>query len=84
MHPTHILKLMGRRQKYINIFSCPAGRVTYNVHLFYKHMHLSFKRVSNKEHEGVICMTSSSNSFQKLGRITCPLSLISRVQHTKP
>ena len=43
--------------------SCPAGRVTYNIHLSCKHMHLSFKSICNKEHEGVICnMTSSRNT----------------------
>ena len=45
--------------------TCPAGQVTYNFHLSCKHMHLSFKSVFNKEHNGVICnMTSSSNSSQ--------------------
>ena len=45
--------------------TCPAGQVTYNFHSYCKHMHLSFKRVCNKEHKGVICnMTSSSSSFQ--------------------
>ena len=45
--------------------TCPAGRVTYNFLSSCKHMHMSFKSVCNKEHEGVICnMTSSSNSFQ--------------------
>ena len=45
--------------------TCPGGRVTYNIHLSCKHMHLSFKSVCNKEYKGVICnMTSSSNSFK--------------------
>ena len=35
--------------------TCPAGRVTYNFHLSFKHMHLSLKSVCNKEHKGVIC-----------------------------
>ena len=34
--------------------TCPAGRVTYNFHLSWKHMHVSFKSVCNKEHKGVI------------------------------
>ena len=34
--------------------TCPAGRVTYNFHSSCKHMHLSFKSVCNKEHQGVI------------------------------
>ena len=41
-----------------NIFqycTCPAGRVTYNFHSSFKHMHLSFKSVCNREHKGVIC-----------------------------
>ena len=38
--------------------TCPAGRVTYNFHLSCKHMHLSFKSVCNKEHNGVICNMS--------------------------
>ena len=45
--------------------TCPAGRVTYKFHLSCKHMYLSFKRVCNKEHKGVICnMTSLSNYSQ--------------------
>ena len=45
--------------------TCPAGRVTYNFHSSYKHMHVSFKSVCNKEHKQVICnMTSLSNSSQ--------------------
>ena len=39
--------------------TCPAGRVTYNFHSSCKHMHLSFKRVCNKKHKGVICNTTS-------------------------
>ena len=51
--------------------NCPAGRVTYNFHLSCKHMHLSFKSICNKAHNGVICytcITSLSNSSQS----TCP------------
>ena len=49
----------------IQYCTCPAGWVTYNFHSSYKHTHLSFKSVCNKEHKGVICkMTSSSNSSQ--------------------
>ena len=45
--------------------TCPAGPVTYNFHSSCKHMHLSFKRLCNKEHKGVICnKTSSSYSSQ--------------------
>ena len=33
--------------------TCPAGRVTYNFYASCKPMHLSFKRVCNKEHKGV-------------------------------
>ena len=45
--------------------TCPAGQVTYNFHSSWKHMHLSFISICNKEHKGVICnMTSSSNSSQ--------------------
>ena len=40
--------------------TCPAGQVTYSVHLSCKPRHLSFKSVCNKEYMGV--MTSSSNS----------------------
>ena len=53
--------------------TCPAGRVAYNFHSSFKHMHLSFKSVCNKEHKGVICnTTSSSNSSQStrpVGRV---------------
>ena len=31
---------------------CPGGRVIYNFHSSCKQMHLSFKKVSNKEHKG--------------------------------
>ena len=61
--------------------TCPVGRVTYNFHSSCKHMHMSFKSISNKEHK---CnTTSSSNSFEStlpvhssyrtsaLGRIAC-------------
>ena len=49
--------------------TCPAGRVTYNFHSSFKHMHLSFKSICNKEPKGVICnMTSWSNFSQS----TCP------------
>ena len=55
------LMLMGT--KIFQYCPCPAGRVTYNFHSSFKHMHLFFKSVCNKEHKGVICnMTSSSNS----------------------
>ena len=50
--------------------TCPAGRVTFNFHSSFKHMHLSFKMVCNKEDKGVICnKTFSSNSSQS----TCPV-----------
>ena len=44
----------------------PAGLKTYNFHSSFKHMHLSFKSICNKEHKGVmVCnMTSTSNSSQ--------------------
>ena len=35
--------------------TCPAGCVTYNFHSSCKHIHLSFKSLSNREHKGVIC-----------------------------
>ena len=57
----------GQGTKIFKYFTCPAGGVTYNFHLY---MNLSFKSLWNKEHKGVIChMTSSSNSFQS----TCPV-----------
>ena len=45
--------LYTRGQKYYNTlyYTCPTG-VTYNFHLFCKHMHLSFKSICNKEHNG--------------------------------
>ena len=56
-------------KKIFQYCTCPAGRVTYNFHSSCKHMHLSFKSVRNKQHNGVICnMTPSSNS----SRSTCP------------
>ena len=33
--------------------------MTYNLDLSCKHMHLSFKSVSNKKHKGVICNMTS-------------------------
>ena len=45
--------------------TCPEGQVSYNFHSSCKNMHLSFKKVCNQEHMGVIYnMTSSSNSSQ--------------------
>ena len=34
--------------------TCPAGRVTYNIHSSCKHMYLPFKSLYNKNHMGVI------------------------------
>ena len=41
--------------KNIQYCTCPAGRVTYNFHSSCKHMHLSFKKLCNKEYMRVIC-----------------------------
>ena len=45
--------------------TCPAGRVTNNIHSSCKHMHLSFKSVCNKEHKGVICNMTSWSYFSQ-------------------
>ena len=54
--------------------TCPAGQVAYNFHSSSKHMHESFKSVCNKEHKGVICNRTLSNSSQR----TSALRKISR------
>ena len=43
-------------QKYFNI---ATWRMTYNFHSSCKHMHLSFKRMCNKELKRVICNMTS-------------------------
>ena len=43
---------------YLSCRTCDL--VTYNFHSSCKHMHLSFKSVCNKEHQKVICNTTSS------------------------
>ena len=65
LHRFHIVFNSYSGDKKIQYCTCPAGQVTYNFHSSCKHVHLSLKRVCNKEHKGVICnMTSSSNSSQ--------------------
>ena len=45
--------IMNQGTKIFQYCTCPAGRVTYNFNSSCKRMHLSFKSVCNKEHEGV-------------------------------
>ena len=59
------LKFSLQGTKIFQYCTCPAGPVTHNFLSSCKHMHLSFKSVCNKEHQGVICnMTSSSYPSQ--------------------
>ena len=52
-------------KKKIKYYTCPVGQVTYNFHLSFKHVLLSFKSVCNKEQKGVIYnVISLSYSFQ--------------------
>ena len=55
-------------EKIVQYCNCPAGRVTYNVHSFCKHMPLSFKSVCKKEHKGIICNLTSSSSYPQSTR----------------
>ena len=59
--------------------TCPAGHVTYNFHPSCKPIHLSFKSICNKEHKGVLCNMTSSNSSQStrpIGRVLWEESLV--------
>ena len=67
-------KTNAQGTKIFQYCTCPAGRVTYNFHSSYKHnvMHLSCKSVSNKEHKGVTCNTTSSSYSSESTRPTLP------------
>ena len=60
----HTVCLLGSVDKIFQYCTCPVGRVTYNFHSSCKHRDLSFKSLCNKEHKGVRCNMTLSNSSQ--------------------
>ena len=47
-----VMANMGQGTKIFQHCTCPIEQMTYNFHLSFKYMHLSFKSVCNKEHKG--------------------------------